>query len=48
MNAALGDIAVPHRLSVVEGAGHDLKRGKFDLSAQVVLPFGELPRPAPV
>jgi predicted alpha/beta-hydrolase family hydrolase len=48
MNAALGDIAAPHRLSVVEGAGHDLKRGKFDLSAQVVSPFRELPHGAPV
>lgn len=42
MELALAQIPAPHRLSVVEGAGHDLKRGKFDLPAQVVSPFAEL------
>jgi predicted alpha/beta-hydrolase family hydrolase len=32
IEAAVGMIRVPHRLTIVEGAGHDLKRGKFDLS----------------
>lgn len=42
MNAALGELAAPHRLSVIEKASHDLKRGKFDLSAQIVVPFDDL------
>ena len=32
MEAALGLITVLHKLIVIEGAGHDLKRGRFDLS----------------
>ncbi len=32
MEAAVGMIRVPHKLAIVEGAGHDLRRGKFDLS----------------
>ena len=32
MEAALAAIPAPHRLIVVDGAGHDLKRGRFDLS----------------
>ena len=32
MKAALGLIPAPTSLMVVPGAGHDLKRGKFDLS----------------
>lgn len=39
MELALAQIPAPHRLSVIQGAGHDLKRGKFDLPAQVVSPF---------
>jgi uncharacterized protein len=31
MEDALRGIPVPHTLVVVEGAGHDLKRGRFDL-----------------
>ena len=31
MEAALKLIPAPHTLTVVEGAGHDLKRGRFDL-----------------
>src|SRR5580704_16513867 len=33
MERAMKMIPAPHRLTVVEGAGHDLKRGRFDLSA---------------
>ena len=33
MEAAVRMIRVAHKLTIVEGAGHDLKRGKFDLSA---------------
>jgi hypothetical protein len=32
MEAALSSIPGPVRLVVAEGAGHDLKKGKFDLS----------------
>ena len=32
MEAALGTIPAPVRLVVIEGAGHDLKKGKFDFS----------------
>ncbi|HZQ54546.1 MAG TPA: alpha/beta fold hydrolase [Bryobacteraceae bacterium] len=46
MNAALGDLSAPYRLSIVEKAGHDLKRGKLDLPAQIVLPFDELLTPS--
>lgn len=42
MHLALQQLLAPHRLSVVERAGHDLKRGNFDLAAKVVSPFGEL------
>ncbi|MGH9436563.1 MAG: alpha/beta hydrolase family protein [Terriglobia bacterium] len=42
MELALAQIRAPHRLSVIQGAGHDLKRGKFDLSAQLIAPFAEL------
>jgi len=31
MEAALTKIAAPHKLIVIEGAGHDLRRGRFDL-----------------
>jgi uncharacterized protein len=33
MERAVKMIPAPHRLTVIEGAGHDLKRGRFDLSA---------------
>jgi len=42
MQAALTSVGGPHRLSIIEGTGHDLKRGKFDLSAKVLLPFAEI------
>jgi predicted alpha/beta-hydrolase family hydrolase len=32
MEAALRIITAPHELIVIEGAGHDLRRGRFDLS----------------
>ena len=32
IEAAVKIIPAPHRLIVVEGAGHDLRRGRFDLS----------------
>jgi predicted alpha/beta-hydrolase family hydrolase len=35
MQAALRQISAPHKLIVIEGAGHDLKRGKFDLNILV-------------
>ena len=35
LNAALTMIPAPHTLIVVEGAGHDLRRGRFDLDALV-------------
>jgi predicted alpha/beta-hydrolase family hydrolase len=31
MEAAVKIVPAPHKLIVIEGAGHDLKRGKFDL-----------------
>jgi uncharacterized protein len=33
MERAVKMVPAPHGLTVVEGAGHDLKRGRFDLSA---------------
>lgn len=42
MSLALERLAAPYRLSVLEGAGHDLKRGKFDLAGKVILPFSEV------
>jgi predicted alpha/beta-hydrolase family hydrolase len=33
MERAVTMIPAPHKLTVVEGAGHDLKRGRFDLGA---------------
>ncbi len=35
MEMALGIISAPHRLVVVEGAGHDLNRGGFDLKPMI-------------
>jgi uncharacterized protein len=35
IDGALALIPAPHRLIVVEGAGHDLKRGRFDLAPVV-------------
>jgi predicted alpha/beta-hydrolase family hydrolase len=32
IEAAVKIIPAPHKLTVVEGAGHDLRRGRFDLS----------------
>ncbi|MGH6679406.1 MAG: hypothetical protein ACREDL_10880, partial [Bradyrhizobium sp.] len=42
MESALTQLRAPHRLSIIKGAGHDLKRGKFDLSEVVISPFAEL------
>lgn len=42
MEAALQLIPARHRLSVIEGAGHDLKRGRFDVAARIVAAFDEL------
>ena len=44
MKTALKNLAAPHSLSIIEGAGHDLKRGKFDIAARVLQPFAELAR----
>jgi uncharacterized protein len=35
LQTALKIIPAPHRLIVIEGAGHDLKRGRFDLGAMI-------------
>jgi uncharacterized protein len=35
LEAAIAAIPAPHELIVIDGAGHDLKRGRFDLSAVV-------------
>ncbi len=42
MEAALALIDAPHQLRVIGKAGHDLKRGKFDLGTQLVEPFSNL------
>jgi predicted alpha/beta-hydrolase family hydrolase len=42
MTAATAELSGPHRLVVIAGAGHDLKRGKFDLQANVIEPFESL------
>lgn len=42
IQAALHLIPGPHTLSAVEGAGHDLKRGKFDIPNLLRRPFMEL------
>ena len=39
MQAALQLIPNGAELVVMEGAGHDLKRGKFDVAARIVTPF---------
>jgi hypothetical protein len=36
MQAALRHLPAPHELSIVEGAGHDLKRGRFDIGSLVL------------
>ena len=42
METALAQVSAPYRLSVVEAAGHDMKRGKFDIANEIVLPFDGL------
>lgn len=39
MRAALGLIVGPSQLMTIEGAGHDLNRGKFDILDRIVLPL---------
>jgi uncharacterized protein len=39
LSEALDLIPAPHALSPVENAGHDLAKGKFDISQHVVAPF---------
>ncbi len=34
---ALKLIVAPHALTIINGAGHDLRRGKFDLSALTIV-----------
>ncbi len=53
MQAALKLIVAAHTLTVINGAGHDLRRGKFDLSAltiglsELLAKFGSLETPIP-
>jgi predicted alpha/beta-hydrolase family hydrolase len=42
MQNALSLIPATTKLSVVEGAGHELARGKFDVAELVVMPFQHL------
>ncbi|HEX4770549.1 MAG TPA: alpha/beta fold hydrolase [Bryobacteraceae bacterium] len=42
LRAALPLIPAQAKLSILGGAAHDLKRGKFDIAANVVAPFSEL------
>jgi predicted alpha/beta-hydrolase family hydrolase len=42
MTAALRLLPAAHALSIVEGAGHDLKRGRFDVAALVLEPLNAL------
>lgn len=42
MELALNQVTAPHRLSIVEKAGHDLKRGNFDVAGKILSPFTEL------
>jgi len=46
MESALVQLAEPHALSIIEAAGHDLKRGRFDIPSQVVAPLRALGSPA--
>ena len=41
MRAALALIQAPHRLSIIEGAGHDLLRGRFDGASLILKPLRE-------
>jgi hypothetical protein len=49
MRAALALIPAPTALVCIEGAGHDLKRGAFDIGRLIVEPFaaGITTRPVP-
>ena len=42
MQAAVGLIAAPTQLIAIDGAGHDLKRGRFDLAGVVVATLAQL------
>ncbi len=42
MNNAIGLIPGRRRLEVISGAGHDLKKGAFDLKERIVKPFLDL------
>jgi predicted alpha/beta-hydrolase family hydrolase len=46
MREAMRAIPSPAQLVVIEGAGHDLKRGRFDLISSVLAPFAALVRSA--
>jgi uncharacterized protein len=47
MREALALIPATVKLSLIEGAGHDLARGKFDITELVVKPFQDLVREIP-
>ena len=42
MRGAMPNLAGKARLSVVEGAGHDLQHGRFNIAEAIVKPFREL------
>jgi hypothetical protein len=46
MTAALRLIPAKTELQMMEGAGHDLMKGAFDLQQRVVLPFTGLLKPS--
>ena len=45
IRSALDLIPAATRLSIIEKAGHDLARGKFDVAALVIKPFREIAHP---
>jgi hypothetical protein len=46
MRAAVRLIPAKTELQMIEGAGHDLRKGAFDIYERIVLPFTELVRPS--
>lgn len=47
MRSALSLLSGPHTLVIVQGAGHDLKRGKFPVREKAVEPFLQLVESVP-
>jgi len=46
LTAALALIPAQTQLQIIKGAGHDLRKGAFDLQEQIVLPFMRLIKPS--